>query len=228
MRSLLLLLLAAVPLSPTHAETNEAPAEAAAASNELFAVGDSVMLGAREQLLALPGWHVVVDAVVCRQAATKVAGPTSCASTSFPDGIPSGLDAIREARANGRLGQAVVLMLGSNEGVTRPQFDLMMQELADVPVVVWTTNTVRWQKRTNEMLRANIHRYPNTVLLDWARFSRSRPWFGKDRIHLNRAGRKAFATLVARTLREGARESAVERAPRPTHASSEVTRGGPL
>lgn len=208
MRPLVLLLLAAAtPLAPARAE--EAPplavesppqADALTPSADVLAVGDSVMLGAREQLLGLPGVRVSVDAVVCRQATHTVPGPVTCAGTSFPHGIASGLDVLREARARGELGDAVVLMLGSNEGITEPQFEELMQELADVPLVLWMTNTVRWQRKTNDVLRAGVERHPNTMLLDWARHSRGRPWFGKDRIHLNRAGRRAFADLVASGL----------------------------
>ncbi len=166
----------------------------------LLAVGDSVMLGARDHLLAIPGWDVTVDAVVCRQATFHVAGPTRCAGEQFPDGIPSGLEGLREARAAGRMGQVVVLMLGSNEGVTRAQFEAVMAELDDVPRVIWMTNTVPRQQATNAVLRAGVARHPNAALLDWAARSRGRRWFGKDRIHLNAAGREAFAALVAAAL----------------------------
>lgn len=167
----------------------------------LLGVGDSVMVGAAEHLRALPGWEVDVDAVVCRQATVHVAGPTSCGGARFPSGISSGLEALRAARAAGRMGRVVVLMLGSNEGVTRRQLDQIMQELADVPRVYWITNTVRRQQPTNAVLRANVRRYPNGALIDWAVHSRGKPWFVRDRIHLNAAGRKAFADLVARSVR---------------------------
>ncbi|HYD40207.1 MAG TPA: hypothetical protein VEB43_05215 [Anaeromyxobacter sp.] len=207
MRHVLLLLAASIPATP-RAEGPPPTSEgaplvdgAAPAQAEVFAVGDSVLLGAREHLLALSDVHVTVDAVVCRQATHSVPGPVTCAGTSFPQGISSGLAVLREARARGALGGAVVLMLGSNEGIAAPQFEELMQELADVPLVLWTTNTVRWQRRTNEVLRAGVARHPNAGLLDWARLSRGKPWFGKDGIHLNRAGRKAFAELVAHGLR---------------------------
>ena len=57
------------------------------------------------------------------------------------------------------------------------------------------TNTARRQQATNAMLRAHVGRYPGAVLVDWAPASRGRPWFGRDRIHLNAAGRKAFAPV---------------------------------
>lgn len=212
MRSIVLvasaLVLAAPPGTPRAGESVAAPSEAPLAASagstvrpgEIFAVGDSVMLGAREHLLALPGWSVTVEAAVCRQATHTVPGPVTCAGTSFPEGITSGLAVLREARAQERLGHVVVLMLGSNEGITEPQFEELMLDLRDVPRVLWITNTVRWQRKTNEVLRAGVQRHPNAAVLDWAAHSRGKPWFGKDRIHLNRAGRKAFAELVANGL----------------------------
>lgn len=201
MRSVpLLLLLAAPSLALAFPQEALTPAERPHYPNELLAVGDSVMLGAREHLLAIPGWDVVVDAVVCRQATFHVAGPTSCAGQHFPTGIPSGIEGLRAARAAGRMGSAVVLMLGSNEGVTSAQFDEVMREVADVPRVIWMTNTVPRQQATNGVLRASVGRYANAALIDWAVLSRGKPYFGKDGIHLNAAGRKAFAGLVERTL----------------------------
>lgn len=223
MRHVLLLLLgAAIPAAPRAEAPPIASPEGAPiadgalpAQAEVFAVGDSVMLGAREHLRALRDVRVSVDAVVCRQATHSVPGPVTCAGTSFPEGITSGLAVLREARARGELGDAVVLMLGSNEGITAPQFEELMQELADVPLVVWMTNTVRWQRKTNDVLRAGVERHPNAMVLDWARHSRGKPWFGKDRIHLNRAGRTAFADLVASGLRS----------PRGGHAEARLPAG---
>jgi hypothetical protein len=217
-RHILLPLLALLPLhayaTGTRADGTPSPVEQPAPPQEvsppeqpqqlplLLAVGDSVMLGAKDDLVALRGWEVSVDAVVCRKATVTVPGPLKCAGESFPEGISSGLDVLHAARADGTLDQttAVVLMLGSNEGVTTPEFDQIMEGLGDIPVVVWMTNTVRWQQATNGVLRVNVKRYPNAVLLDWAHLSRGKRWFAKDRIHLNHPGRLAFAALVERAV----------------------------
>jgi hypothetical protein len=198
-----LVLLAAPSLALAFPMEALTPVERPNEPRAALAVGDSVMLGARDELLAIPGWSVTVDAVVCRQATRHVPGPKKCAGETFPDGIPSGLEGLRQARAAGTLGQVVVLSLGSNEGITGPQFEQLMVELAQVPRVVWMTTTVRRQQATNAVLRAGVRRHRNAVLVDWAAFSRGKPWFGKDGIHLNPAGRAAFAGLVARSLHAG-------------------------
>ncbi len=86
----------------------------------IVALGDSVMLGAAPQLLATFGPGTLVDAEVGRTLWPVV-------------GIVAAL------RAQGRLGEQVVIHLGDNGGVDPGLIAQTMASLADVERVVWLT-----------------------------------------------------------------------------------------
>lgn len=147
------------------------------------AIGDSVMLGAAPSLQArLNGGPI--DAKVSRQ---------------FADGI-----AVAKAlAAQGRLGQVVIVHLGTN-GPPRPaEVDALMAQLAGVPRVLLVTARMprRWEGATNDILRAAVGRHPTAVLVDWHAHSNGHAeWFMSDGVHLRPVGQQAFADLIAAAL----------------------------
>ena len=144
------------------------------------AIGDSVMLGASRALYAaIP--HLDVDAVVGRQA-NQIAS------------------VLRARQATGRLGDVVVLHTGTNGVFTRRQFDEIMGLLADTPKVVFVTVKVprAWEGANNFMLANAVNQYPNAVLVDWRAASAGQwGYFAYDGFHLQTAGARAYAQLVA-------------------------------
>jgi hypothetical protein len=148
-----------------------------------YAVGDSVMLGAAANLAA-EGF--CVDAVQSRA-------------------FISGLDQVVRLHAEGRLGQTVVVSLGTNGPIAAADLDRMMTELAGVPqVVVVTTKADRgYVAPNNERLRALPATYPNVTVVDWELESAACPGtcFYDDGIHLPPDGRAFFTQLIAAALR---------------------------
>ncbi len=58
-----------------------------------------------------------------------------------------------------------------------------------------------WQDETNATLRDGVARYPGAVLADWYTLSANQPsWFAPDGVHLEAAGARAMAGLVAAHL----------------------------
>ena len=144
-------------------------------------LGDSVMLGAVEQLGAtLPG-EVITDAAVSRQ-------------------VVDGLSLLRLWRDIGYLGDTVVVHLGNNGVFTDQQFDEMMEILDGIPnvFVVNTRNTFGWQEGVNATLSRGAARYPNVELVDWhAASGPNGVWFWNDGMHLRPEGAQAYAALLA-------------------------------
>lgn len=146
-------------------------------------VGDSVMLGARDDLLAsLPGDQVTVDAVENRSllGAVSLVAPEASA-----------------------MGDVVVLDLGYNDAsdpaVFRSRIDSMMGALAPVPAVVWFTQRVFRPDRApmNQELAAAQQRYPNLRVVDWDAAVAAHPdYVYGDGIHLTTSGRAEFAALA--------------------------------
>jgi lysophospholipase L1-like esterase len=168
-----------LPPAPTTVPTT-APVVAGAApitAPGIFAIGDSVMLGAAPQLRAK---GIGVDAAESRQWNT-------------------GASILGMRAAAGQLPRVVVVHLGTNGPINAGQVDAMMRVLGGHRVVLITAHEPRWwQNQVNDTLRAGVARWPGTVLLDWDAEGSVHPeWFYNDRIHLRPRGAQAYADLVA-------------------------------
>ncbi len=153
-----------------------------AAGFPLVALGDSVMLGAAEELQAR-GFQV--DAVQSRQMKSFV--PTMAAM-----------------RDNGVFGSVVVVHLGTNGGFTQETLDSMLATLADVPVVLLVTGKADrgWIAGNNDLLRAVPATHPNVTVLDWQAVSQACEGrcFYDDGIHLTQTGQNFYADMVGTVL----------------------------
>jgi hypothetical protein len=171
------------------------------ARRRLLVIGDSVVVGAEQELRRLRGWRVVVDARECRQVARRVDG---CGAKDIPSGVDAMQHGVRELRPH-----AVVMHLGHNGRLEVADFDALMTA-ADVPIVVWVTlrQPQAWRWSNNDVIRDGVARWPSARLLDWCALSEGQPWFGDDQVHLTRSGAAALAKLIASTL-GGDRSSSV-------------------
>lgn len=149
----------------------------------VLAVGDSVMLGAAPELRRqIPG--INIDASVGRQAASAIA--------------------LLQARgAADELGDVVVIHMGTNGTLSARQFDQMMKPLAGVRRVVFVNDKVPrpWESSNNKVIAQGVARYPNTTMVDWKGISAGQPsLFTKDAIHLQPAGMRLYARLIAQAI----------------------------
>ena len=148
----------------------------------LVAVGDSVMLGAAEQLTAS---GFVVDAVKSRQLISYV-----------PE-----LEAVKLA---GALTSVIVVHLGTNGPFSDASLELLMSVLVDVPTVVMLTGKGDrdWMAGNNGKIRALPRIFPNVTVLDWEVMSASCEGrcFYDDGIHLTQSGQNFYSLIVNRLL----------------------------
>ena len=148
-------------------------------SGSPLAVGDSVMLGAVDPLVAA-GFEV--DAKGCRQMA----------------------DGVKLLAARRRLPGTVVIALGTNWVVTTTQIRQALRILGPGRVlglvVPRELASVRTSNRRN--IRAAGRRWPDRVkVLDWVRYSSGHAsWFAGDGLHLTARGARAFTRLLSRAL----------------------------
>ena len=147
-----------------------------------LALGDSVMLGAATQLAAN---GFVVDAVESRQ---------------FSDGA----DTIVTLNEQGRLGEVVVVHLGTNGTIEEADMTRMMDALAGVPQVLLLTIDVEreWTAANIGLIYDAVNTYPNASLLDWAGLDDSCPGdcFASDGFHLRPDGQQFYTELITTTL----------------------------
>jgi hypothetical protein len=145
----------------------------------VYALGDSVMLGASNELYRLIP-NIEVNALGSRQVA-------------------AGLEVLRSVKSAGRLGDAVVVHLGTNGAFTAQQFDEMMRILDGVPQVVFLNVKVPrgWTAPNNRIIAEGVARHPNAVLLDWSTVGEYNPqYFAGDGLHLTGVGARAYAEQI--------------------------------
>jgi peptidoglycan/LPS O-acetylase OafA/YrhL len=156
------------------------------------AVGDSVMLGAAQDLAGIVNdfygpYTAAIDAAESRQ-------------------FTAGVDLVQSIKDQGKLGERVVVHLGTNGEIDPGQLDRLLTMLSGAKrVVVLNVHADRvWTGPDNDTLAATVKKYKNAVLLDWNKAGTDNPgWFYSDGIHLNAAGRLAYAEMVVGKLNEG-------------------------
>jgi hypothetical protein len=153
--------------------------EAAAIPPGRSAIGDSVMLGAKDELT---GRGFKVNAVVSRQ---------------FRDAVPI----VQQLKAAGRLRKKVVIHLGNNGILIEPADCDRISAIAGPGRTVYLVNLKiprSYRRAQNARLAACAQRRANTVLIDWFDYSRTHPaWFAADGYHLTGLGQTRYASLIA-------------------------------
>jgi hypothetical protein len=143
-----------------------------------LALGDSVMLGAAGELTTR---GYTVDAQESRQ---------------FSDGRAI----VEQLAADGRLGDVVVVHLGTNGNIEPDDLTAMMDALAEVPQVLLLTIDVdrSWTEGNNALIFDAASTYPNASVLYWADLADSCPGdcFQSDGFHLRPDGQKYYAELI--------------------------------
>jgi hypothetical protein len=136
------------------------------------------MLGAAENLA---GRGVTVDAAVSRQ---------------MIDYLPT----VQQLAAEDRLGDIVVVHLGTNGPFSEETAATFFGALRDVPrVIVLTVHAERgWVADNNERIHSLPDRYPNVELIDWNEAVNTCPGncLYDDGIHLPPDGRDFYAQLI--------------------------------
>lgn len=152
-----------------------------------YAIGESVMLGAAPQL---QGGGFVVDAEVSRQGRATARR-------------------LRQLKAEGRLGEIVVLQVGTNGPVEMAVYDEIMATLpaADHPRVIFLTVYADrgWIEGNNARIWLLPHRYPNVEVVDWYGHVAAGEVRGlaEDRIHLGTLGaRRFYAGMILRQINQ--------------------------
>ena len=156
---------------------------AAAAKLSFTAFGDSVMLGAAQNMKDLFP-DVVVDANVNRQ-------------------VYSSQDLIQKLADEDLLKDPVVIGLGTNGDFTETQFADFMKLLGDRKVYWLNVHapSLRIQGVVNSALTKYASSYDNLTIIDWYSYSKDHSdWFYDDQVHLTPEGRIGYTKLLFETL----------------------------
>jgi hypothetical protein len=150
----------------------------------IAAIGDSVMLGSKDELEKRIG-PGTVDATVSRQFGDA----PSLVSKLLARPVPP---------------QVIVVHLGTNGPVQERHFEALMEIAADVPLMVFINAHVptrNWESTTNNEIAAGVERHDNAVLVDWHTPTKGRSdLFAADNFHPKQPGRVIYAELVAEAI----------------------------
>lgn len=158
--------------------SDSAVREAVTRDTTIWAVGDSLMVAATNELES--AWDgIIVDAETGRR-------------------MDQGLDVLT-AMFNGGSPDVLVVALGTNNGVTVDQVDAVMDLAAGVDKVVFVNVSVPrpWEDSTNAALATAVDTYSNATLVDWKSESRlDSGLFRSDGFHLSQKGTQLWVALI--------------------------------
>jgi lysophospholipase L1-like esterase len=149
---------------------------------DVFAVGDSVMLGSAKKLKS---YGITVDASKNRQ-------------------VIEVLQIFNYYKSVNELADIVVIHLGTN-GITKAAtFERILKPLSDLKRVVILTMRVpgRASEKLNNAVINNLPAtHSNVTILDWYTLSKPHPeWFNSDGIHPNAVGQDNYVALILQAI----------------------------
>lgn len=158
--------------------------EKAGEKSPVFLLGDSVMVGATDELVKrLP--NASLDSQVGRQ-------------------LSKGIQILNERKANNTLSDTVIIHLGNNSPINQHQIDDLVSLLTEKRKLVFVNLKLprNYESANNQLLNEAAKKHPNIRIVDWhTRSMNAENVFGKDGIHLLGNGAKLYAELIANALK---------------------------
>ena len=145
---------------------------------------DSVFLGAAPSFKKLYK-NAVIDAKVSRQ-------------------VVQALDTAKKLQKKGRLGDTVIIALGTNGNFNSATGQKLIDYLGPDRTIYWIDAYGRdlpVQKDVNQTIRRVAAANQNVHVIAWSKEGGKHPdWFYQDGIHLNITGQKKFARFIKKNL----------------------------
>jgi hypothetical protein len=151
----------------------------------ITAVGDSIILDAAPFLeKLLPG--IIIDGKVGRQ-------------------MSQAQEAVDHLEAEGKLGNRVIIELGSNGAFSTKQLRQLLTSLEDMQRIILVNTRVpkKWQDTVNSDLEKVASEFSNVIIVDWFSESKGKDsFFYDDGVHLKPEGASYYASIIAKAVRE--------------------------
>ena len=177
------------PNEPTATPTQTpTPEPVAITGDQIVGVGDSVMLGSADALIArLPG--IDIDAKVSRQ----------------PWDVPN---ILTDMANSGRLRDVVLIGIGTN-GTLTPDILAQIRAIIGPDRLLVLVNAYAersWISTTNQSIQDFVANDPNAVMVDWFNaISAHKEYLSPDRVHPEAEGSALYADLIDNALTEAAK-----------------------
>jgi len=173
-----------VPANPGPTATNALPPPATH-SPRIYAFGDSVMIGARDNLAGRLGPGFSMNAEVGRQADEFVA-------------------LLEQLQREGRTPNAVIVQMGNNGPLYGEDMEAIQRATADVGELFLINDhaPVSWIEDSNAAIEEAGEDWPHTTVIDWAAVAAANEDLLWDGIHLKPAAAALYAQLISKAVRE--------------------------
>jgi peptidoglycan/LPS O-acetylase OafA/YrhL len=150
----------------------------------IVALGDSVMIGARDRLAGRLGPGFSMSAEVGRQADEFVA-------------------IVERLRRAGHRPEAMVIQMGNNGPLYGEAMAAIQKATADIGELFLINDhaPVSWIDESNRAIAEAGRDWPHTTVIGWKSFADAHPELLWDDIHLTPAGAGAYARMVSRAVR---------------------------
>jgi peptidoglycan/LPS O-acetylase OafA/YrhL len=155
----------------------------------IVALGDSVMIGARDRLASRLGPRFSMNAHVSRQADEFV-------------------ELAAQMKAEGHSPDYLIIQMGNNGPLYGEQMDGLREASSDVGELFLINDyaPVSWIGQSNQALTEAAEDWPHTTLIDWRSVAADHEHLTWDEIHLTPAGAGVYARLVSRAVSAFERE----------------------
>jgi peptidoglycan/LPS O-acetylase OafA/YrhL len=177
---------AASTASSARVEAQPLPArERPGAPPRIIALGDSVMIGARDRLAARLGPGFSMSAREGRQTGEFV-------------------EIVQRLAREGHHPDAMIIQMGNNGPLYGDEMEAIQKATAGVGELFLVNDhaPVSWQDESNHALAEAAADWPHTTLIDWRSVAESRSGLFWDGIHLTPAGAGVYARLLSGAVRE--------------------------
>ncbi|HEY0318718.1 MAG TPA: acyltransferase family protein [Solirubrobacterales bacterium] len=152
----------------------------------ILALGDSVMIGARDKLAARLGPGFAMSAKVGRQADEFVA-------------------IVQRLRREGHRPDAMIIQMGNNGPLYGEDMEAIQKATSEVGELFLINDhaPVGWVEESDHSLAEAARDWPHTTLIDWKSAAEAGQGLLWDDIHLTPAGAGVYARLVSAAVHEG-------------------------
>ncbi|MBD3109006.1 acetyltransferase [Bacillus sp. AGMB 02131] len=126
--------------------------------------------------------------------------PNTTVNASIGRQLHEGTDLIKSMNQNNKLGDIVIIALGSNGSFTSDQLSDALEAVgSNRQIFLINTRVPRnWENIVNKRLEEAADHNPSVHLIDWYSTSSGRnEYFANDGIHLTQTGARAYAAMIA-------------------------------
>jgi peptidoglycan/LPS O-acetylase OafA/YrhL len=171
--------------APASRSESAAPPAPANRPPRILALGDSVMIGARENLAARLGPGFSMSAKVGRQASEFVA-------------------ILQKLRREGHHPDALIIQMGNNGPLYGEDMETIQKATSEVGQLFLIDDhaPVSWVEESNHALAEAARDWPHTTLVDWSSVAAENEDLLWDGIHLKPAAAGIYARLVSAAVHE--------------------------